>query len=415
MMPADDQSPQRPIIVEIEGVGELEFPADTDPSVIQAKVRELTGGGEPAATSPSMLSRIVDALPTIGGMAGSFAGGSKMSPIGMALAGVGGAGGEAFRQVADALRGDFSEIPDTAMGRLRKIGVEGAKQAGYEGAGRAVGAVVQPAAKALYAVALRPTVARMRDAGGGKLATGLRRIINQGYGDAVMPSAAGVSRAGQLVKESAEEATQLAAKNQTPIQLERVLQKAVGDQSRRMARESTTAGVEANLPAVTSQVQRVAQAHPSGTVTPADLLEIRRGAEDVAGPVFKAATMPGGAGRVAPGTEASVARSIAGASKQTLDDMLGRAFQDINSRTAARAAVKGSIDDAAARPNVLMNLMSGGAGLAASQGDLSEAAQNALLLRILLSPTAQGAVALGAGRLPYAQLFRGAGGLMEQE
>lgn len=31
-----------PIIVKIEGVGELEFPGDTDPSVIQAKVRELT-------------------------------------------------------------------------------------------------------------------------------------------------------------------------------------------------------------------------------------------------------------------------------------------------------------------------------------------------------------------------------------
>ena len=41
MMPVSSHGPE-PIIVEIEGIGELEFPGDTDPSVIQAKVRELT-------------------------------------------------------------------------------------------------------------------------------------------------------------------------------------------------------------------------------------------------------------------------------------------------------------------------------------------------------------------------------------
>jgi len=41
-----------PIIVEIDGIGELEFPADTDPSVIQAKVAELTTP-QPEPLSPS--------------------------------------------------------------------------------------------------------------------------------------------------------------------------------------------------------------------------------------------------------------------------------------------------------------------------------------------------------------------------
>lgn len=43
-MPASSHgpAPAEPIIVEIDGIGELEFPSDTDLSVIQAKVKELT-------------------------------------------------------------------------------------------------------------------------------------------------------------------------------------------------------------------------------------------------------------------------------------------------------------------------------------------------------------------------------------
>lgn len=43
LRPVASHAPE-PIIVEIEGIGELEFPGDTDSSVIQAKVRELTRG-----------------------------------------------------------------------------------------------------------------------------------------------------------------------------------------------------------------------------------------------------------------------------------------------------------------------------------------------------------------------------------
>lgn len=46
MMPMSSHGPAapEPIIVEVEGIGELEFPGDTDPSVIHAKVKELTSG-----------------------------------------------------------------------------------------------------------------------------------------------------------------------------------------------------------------------------------------------------------------------------------------------------------------------------------------------------------------------------------
>lgn len=42
MMPMSSHGPAEPIIVEVDGIGELEFPDGTDPAVIQAKVRELT-------------------------------------------------------------------------------------------------------------------------------------------------------------------------------------------------------------------------------------------------------------------------------------------------------------------------------------------------------------------------------------
>lgn len=377
-------------------------------------IRNYDAQAQPHSESqPSTAERVTSALPMAGGFVGSLLGGSKVSPIGMALAGVGGATGEAFRQVADSVRGDFSDVPETILGRLQRIGTEGAKQAGFEGAGRVVGRVVQPVAKTLYGLALRPSRALMRDAGGGKLVTGMRRIVNQGFDDTVMPSGMGTSRAGALVKASSNEATEIAARNQTPIRVDRVLKKAEGDQVRRMAGEMRTAGITPKPASMREQITNVVRDHTKddydfATVTPSELLNIRRGSEDVAAPVFKAAKLPGGAGRVAPGSEASVAKSIAGASKETLDDVLGAPFQAVNRRTQSRAAVRQAVEEAAARPNMLTNLLAGGAGVASSGGDPMEAARNGLLLRMLFSPSAMGATALAIGKAPYANLFRAA-------
>ncbi len=397
-----------PIRVQV-GNRTVEFPDGTPEQEMRAAMDTLPPEDQPTTQKHerSWGETISHALPTVGGMAGSFLGGSKVSPVGMALAGVGGAGGEAFRQVADSLRGDFSSVPETIGGRLQKIGTEGLKQAGMEGAGRVVGAAVQPIAKTLYGLALRPSKALMRDAGGGKLVTGLKRIVDQGYGDAIVPSAMGTSRAGQMVEESAKEATRIARQSPHTVQTSRVIQRATDDQAKHSAKELITAGVKPKTDAIAAQIGNLIDSNPE-KLSMEQLLGIRRGSEDVAAPVFKAAKLPGGAGRVAPGSEASVARSISGASKQTLDDLLGQGFRDVNKRTQGRMAVKQAVDDAASRPNVLTNLVAGGVGLAGSQGDMGDAAKKGILLRLLLSPTMQGSAALAAGRLPYAQLFRAA-------
>lgn len=338
-----------------------------------------------------------DSLPTIGGIAGSLVGGSKMSPVGMALAGVGGAAGEAFRQVADSVRGDFSDVPETVGGRLRRIGEEGLRQGGLEGVGRGVGAaVVRPIAKAIYGTALRPSMALMREAGNGKKLAGLKRIVSQGFDDRVMPSGMGIDRASKLVSQSADEATQIAAKSPATVQASRVFQRATDDQAKRSTSELLNAGVTPKTDAIASQIGNLLDSNPK-MLDMSQLLSIRRGAEKVAAPAFKAAKMPGGAGNVPTGSIPSVARSISGAAKQGLDDSLGAAFGQVNRRTQSRAIVSQAVQDAAARPNMLFNIAAGAAGVGSSGGDMGEAAKRALILRTALSPTVQGGAALALG------------------
>lgn len=396
----------RTITFEWHGAGE---PTDADMAEVFAAAEQHAPAAKPEAKSSW-----TESLPTAGGMIGSLVGGSKISPVGMALAGVGGAAGEAFRQVADSLRGDFSNVPDSIGGRLQKIAGAGLEQGGIEGAGRVVGAAMRPVAKTIYGLALRPSKALMRDAGGGKLAQGAKRIIDQGFNDNVMPSGIGVGRASDLVKRSAGEATEIAAKSPAKVSTMRVMQRATDDQARRSAKELATTGIKPKTDQIAAQMGTLIDSNPA-ELSMKELLEIRRGAEDVAGPVFKAAKMPGGAGRVAPGSKASVARSISGTAKTTLDDMLGRPFQEVNKRTQARMAVKQAVDDAASRPNMLTNLLAGSVGVASSGGDPMDAAKNGLLLRLIFSPNAMGGAALAAGKAPYAQLFRAAQIAQEQE
>ena len=396
-MPIRVQTPQ----------GVVEFPDGMSEQDMAAALSTLQPES-PSTPSKGWGESIADALPTVGGMAGSLLGGSKLSPVGMALAGVGGAAGEAFKQVADSVRGDFSDVPDSVGGRLRKIAGEGLKQGGIEGLGRGMGAAIRPVAKTIYGLALRPSKALARDAGGGKLLQGTKRIIDQGFNDNVMPSSLGMSRAGRLVGESAEEATQIAARSPHTVSTQRVMQRATDEQAKRSATELADAGIAPKTDQIAQQIGNVVDAN-AADIPMSQLLTIRRGAEKVAAPAFKAAKLPGGA-PVTTGSPASVARSISGAAKGTLDDVLGQGFRDVNKRTQARMTVKQAVDEAANRPNMLTNLLAGGVGLGSvvSSGDPAEALKTAALMRLLFSPTAQGAAALGIGKAPYAQLFRAA-------
>lgn len=347
-----------------------------------------TAAPEPAKQAPHG-GGIVDALPTIAGTAMSMAGGSKVSPVGMALGALGGAAGEGARQVIRSVQGQWDQVPETISGRLRMMGTEGLTQGALEGVGRAAGAVVTPVAKAAYGLALRPAKALQK-------AYGLRNIVEQGFADRVLPNAIGESRAGRVVGESKNAATKIAADSPQTFDLQRVLQKAIDDQGTRAGVELKTAGIAPPTDKVADQIGRVLDSN-GPTVTAAELLELRRGADAIADPAFKAARMPGGAGRVPAGTESSVAKSMATAERQTLNDALGSDWKATNQQTRNRSGVLQATKDAAMRPNMLTNLIAGGAGASAlTNGDIGDAAERALLFRTLFSPTAQAGAAFAA-------------------
>ena len=113
-----------------------------------------------AAPSSSWADTAVDALPGAMATGYSFAGGSKATVPGMLLAGLGGMTGEAARQVIQSARGDFSEVPPTMGGRLKKIGQEGLIQGGLEGGGRAAMGTVKLVARGLMKGAVPKNIAK---------------------------------------------------------------------------------------------------------------------------------------------------------------------------------------------------------------------------------------------------------------
>lgn len=379
-----------PIRVQTATHGIVEFPDGTDEATMAKALRSLAEPATTSAPAPKSGGGVVDALPSILGTAFSLAGGSKALPTGMALSALGGAAGESARQVIRSVQGQFDQVPETITGRLKKIGGEAVGQGGMEAVGRGVAGVVSPVAKALYGVAMRPAKAL-------RTKYGTLNLINQGFGDAVMPTAGGEARAGRLMGQSKNAATKIAEDSPHTFDLPRVLQKATDDQGTRMGLELKTAGIAPQIDKASSQIGNVIDSN-GPTVSAAELLELRRGADAIADPAFKAARMPGGTGRVPPGTEPSVAKSMANAERKTLDDALGAPFRAANTTTRQRAGVQQMAKEAADRPNMLTNILAGGvgAGSAFGDGDLGEAAKTAILFRALMSPSLQAGTALAA-------------------
>ncbi len=65
-------------------------PDDTTPEEMDQIANEAMPTEEAPRPGKGWGETISNALPTVGGMAGSLLGGSRISPVGMALAGVGG-------------------------------------------------------------------------------------------------------------------------------------------------------------------------------------------------------------------------------------------------------------------------------------------------------------------------------------
>jgi hypothetical protein len=376
-----------PIRVQTAKHGIVEFPDGTDEATMTKALQSLDPS--PVSTAaPKTGGGFIDALPTIAGTAFSMAGGSKALPTGMALGALGGALGEGTRQIVRSVQGQWDQVPETMTGRLKSMGTEAVGQGAMEGLGRGAAAAVAPIAKTLYGVAMRPAKALRQK-------YGTLKLLSQGFDDAILPTMGGEAKAGQLVGQSKAAATKIAEDSPHTFKLGRVLQRATDEQGARMGVEMKTAGIAPQINKASDQIGRVLDSN-GPTVSAAELLEMRRGADAIADPAFKAAKMPGGMGRVPAGSEASVAKSIANSERRTLDDALGEPFRAANATTRNRAGVQQMARDAADRPNMLTNILAGGvgAGQAFGDGDIGEAAKTAILFRALMSPTAQAGAGL---------------------
>lgn len=98
-------------------------------------------GGPPSPSvmdERGLLDKAVDYLPAVLSSIGGYAGGTKRTVPGMALSGLGAAGGEGLRQTVRALQGRTREVPDTLSGQAQRMGTAAAAGAGTEGVGRGV-------------------------------------------------------------------------------------------------------------------------------------------------------------------------------------------------------------------------------------------------------------------------------------
>lgn len=171
----DPQTPDK--VIDIPGVGSIAFPGTMKPEEIEAAAAKLYKDANPShppvSDKHSWLSTAADWLPTIegaaggliGGAAGLAGGGIGAIPGAMAGAALGGAAGEAQKQVINRLAGE--PAPATVGGAAKDIALAGGSQAGAELVGGAVGAAAAPILKAggerLMQSAVKPAYAAVKN------------------------------------------------------------------------------------------------------------------------------------------------------------------------------------------------------------------------------------------------------------
>lgn len=127
-------------------------PTDSDMEEIFSQAKTFNPEKKPSGVSGTWEEKsILDEVPELaGGMAGGILAATKASPVGVLASGLGGAAGEAAKQLYQQAIGS-PNAPQTGTEAAKRIGISGATQAVGEGAGRLIGAglskIVAPFAK----------------------------------------------------------------------------------------------------------------------------------------------------------------------------------------------------------------------------------------------------------------------------
>jgi hypothetical protein len=176
---------------------------------------------EPPPSMSSILDGIINLLPAIGGTVGGIAGGISgipaagigAFPAAVIGAGAGGAGGEAWKQNINRMRGKTA--PGTVTDAASKIGTEGAIQAGTEVVGGAVGKAFKEGGKAIYRGYLKPSLA------GTELAKA-SEIVETGIREMLPITKAGENRANRIISEINAQVETVLRSNPGKVDLKKV-------------------------------------------------------------------------------------------------------------------------------------------------------------------------------------------------
>ena len=396
-----------PIEVKLTDGRTATFPDGMSQADMEAALSQLPPLAE-AQTPPekSWRESIATAMPNVGGMVGSMAGGRAGTIGGIAGSAIGGAAGYGYGQLirhaaeipgalVDVGRNLVNEPVATMRGALQGMG-EGAAEAGISGAVQgavdAVGrGVVQPVAKGLYGLALRP-IKTFRDK------YGTKALLDTGFAQRILPTKGGAAKAMSRVTASkAEQEGMARAFDQSGGQLPSTMRTVHESLSPMIAQarlaERAAGTSPAGRQAILDAGKNVVRDNPA-RLSAQQMIELKHSADRLADPAYRLAERTGVS--VPQASEAGIAKGMSKGYRQTLNKAIGPKYTAKGLQTKALYGVSKAADYAAERPQMLTNVLSGGAGLLTSSGDPGTALQNSLMVRAAASPAIQAGAALAA-------------------
>jgi hypothetical protein len=431
----------QPIVVDVPGVGSVEFPAGTSEETMQRALQQTHAQAQ-ATNDPSVWDQLkqaayetspvgsyqgvrnlskqdiaegADVLPSVGGAVGGVLGGAGGTVAGVGFGGVpgamggaalGGAGGELARQgIRTAVGAGPLSLSDAAKG----VAGEAAMQGALEGAGglavKGAGMVARP----LMENAIRPAIGVAKEFPN-IVETAIRERLPVGK---ILP---GAKSGSQLAGEALGEASQA---------LKARLQK-FGMLGVKFDASQVTAGELADVlsdiskqPVGDAEAQKIADmtkeflARHSGPLNPMQLKELKSAAQDIASPIYEAMYRGDPVGAEA-STIAKFNSAIASGAKKGLETLPG--VGQLEGRTQELIGAQRAIRQAELRRMSLMaESVSSAAGIVGSlvspdrndlPSDVKRGVTAWLVTRGLMSPKSTSRAALALTRPQVQALFR---------
>lgn len=380
------------------------------PSHRQAGADGILGQVERAAGRPRGLA-------TIGGMVGGMAGGARATPVGIALAGMGGAMGEGVQQTIDAMRNPIRKV-DSGMDAVRQshqplidMAQAGIEQAGLEGFGRGASGLLMKGGRRLYSGLLKARQGVRDSFGADEVVDTLmenRAPITQG-GLRKIQGRLGDSRAAALAAVGAADDAGM-----RPIAAHEVISEfspVVGELRKRI-----DIGQNSELKRVGERGSALVRTANRGHHTGIPLRraqELKETAQEAASGAYR--QLERGTAKQL-GADDLLDEATARGLRRSLEDRVPMVASH-NTRTQSLLGGKRALEDAIEREanNGMVGMRDliafGAAGGAAAAGQPEAGIAGGVGMRLLSTPSAGSMIAIGAkelSKIPYAQLIRAA-------